>query len=101
MRRSIAGDNTSEVLEGWYYFYRVTAGVKEDGGWRLAAIFREDREELCLLVVYGKATRRQVESRDSSKESEISAMSSAYSRSDTDTSDVNFFLLPTRSASNR
>ena len=48
---------------------------------------------------------QQVESRDSSKmvrtpkESEISAMSSAYSRSDTDTYDISFFLVPTRSAS--
>ena len=34
-----------------------------------------------------------------SREAEISAMSSAYSRSDTDTSEVSFFLFPTKLAS--
>ena len=55
VRSAITGDNTSEVLEGWYYCYRFTVEVKENGGWRLAAIFQEDRKERCLLVVNGKA----------------------------------------------
>ena len=67
---------------------------------------RTDRS-FVFLYLMERPMRRQVESRDSSKavkaskESEISAMSSAYSRSDTDTSDINFFLLPTRSAANK
>ena len=54
-RGACVGDNTSKVLEGWYYFYRFTVGVKKDGGWRLDVSVREDRQELCLLVVDGKA----------------------------------------------
>ena len=79
----------------------------EDGGWRLAANVRENRKELCLLVVNGKAheaaggVKGFQQGGQDIKGVRDHCHVSAYSRSDTDTSDVNFFLLPTRSASTR
>ena len=76
-------------------------------GWGFGISIWQDSKKFAVLTVDNNLMQGHLESRDSrrvvmaSQESEISAMSSAYSISDTGTSEVSLLLFPTRSASRR